>query len=48
MRKAVAMFYLLGTIVLFASAASKPPVIPTLGWPPCNPCCFPCSDPSVR
>ena len=44
MRKSLAMLYLLGTIVLFASASSKPV---TRGYPPCPPCCFPCSDPSV-
>lgn len=43
MRKSVALLYLLATIVLFASAASKP----EKGIPPCPPCCYPCSDPSV-
>ncbi len=41
MRKSIAMLYLLGTIVLFASAASKPV---TRGIP--TPPCFPCSDSS--
>jgi hypothetical protein len=46
MRKSLAMLYLLGTIVLFASAASKPV---NRGVPPVPPC-FPCSGlvPSVR
>lgn len=42
MRKSVTLLYLLATIVLFASAASKPA---PRGWPP-GPPCFPCSDPS--
>jgi hypothetical protein len=41
MRKSIALLYLLGTIVLFASAASKPS---NKGIPPCPTCCFPCSD----
>jgi hypothetical protein len=44
MRKSsLAMLYVLGTIVLFASAASKP--VPR--GIPCPPCCFPCSEPSA-
>ena len=40
MRKSVALLYLLATIVLFTSAASKPA---TKGIPPCPGCCYPCA-----
>ncbi|GEM_PF-3786021 len=42
MRKSLALFYLLATIVLFASTGSNPT---RRGWP--NPPCFPCTDASL-